>query len=1118
MYKRTAAPLSINTKAGVDGPAVVTAAFRYEEPARTRQTSRPPPPQQQQQRSSPQRAVATVAAVAAYPGSVSPSSMFVRALYDYDADDQTSLSFRQGDVIQVITQLESGWWDGMIHDVRGWFPSNYCAVIKPDAGGRSSSDSAEASAESGTDDDGDEPDHDAAARSRPPDGDGDDREAAFWIPQVTPDGRLFYFNTLTGVSTMELPLETPTSANETGPHDRMNIRVPDQTRPPPEMMAGGYERDEDDGSDGDDESRPYGRAPRRRRHSYISDGASPSASLESLAASPVARQRNDSRDYVGEAPFRHAAAHAAASYDASLLGRYADGPAPRSFPDDGAPPPTWNRLVEQMRRAVESYRQAINNADRAEYVRRAEDVSDNLRMLLAAASATTDNHSGTPSVISTNRALYPHFREMMSRFSKLVLSSHMAAADWPAPDAYAKCLQEAEGVLQGVYGFVEVARAQRGEEVPRLRPGFLVGSHAGGGWQNNGLGAARDGRRASSFIDPDEAEPGAEPPSARLDVGLLERMDDLKRMIVASMRRLDEQLVVADRAVTPARHEQLAASVCAAAARVVGYFRPYLATVESIDLAPLGAAGPDPQLTEFGVQKQRIYDVVAALVIACQTVAGPLADEWADVRGEPLEARVHAVRGVTKQLESSVSQLGFTLQLLLEGMPDEPAARPARDREPDPRTVAGSAFDDAALGQLRAAQLSPGRPAPAPYHAHDAAPDAAEGYRGKSQKVHDFFGEMPPPLVPGRDADETPAFLRLDHEGQIAYDMKVSPPQLRGGTLTALVEQLTRHDRLDSPFNNTFLLTYRSFTTAADLFELLVRRFSIQAPRGISQDDYQTWVTQKQRPIRIRVVNILKSWFDQFWMEHHDEASQALLRRVHAFAKDLVATTGTPGSAPLMAVVEQRLRGEESTAKRLVLNLTTAMPNPILPKSMKKLKFLDIDVLEFARQLTVVESRLYGKIRPTECLNKTWGRKVAADEPDPAPNVKALILHSNQLTNWVAEMILSQSDVKKRVLMIKHFVAVADVRPPRPPRPPPRPPLTGPAEMPVAEQLLHPDLHHLRPRHRAHPPPGPHLDAGQRAHERHARGDAEADEQHQELRRVPRDAPARQPALHPLLR
>jgi hypothetical protein len=48
----------------------------------------------------------------------------------------------------------------------------------------------------------------------------EEEQAAFWIPQATPDGRLFYFNTLTGVSTSELPLESP-SPNKSGPHDHI---------------------------------------------------------------------------------------------------------------------------------------------------------------------------------------------------------------------------------------------------------------------------------------------------------------------------------------------------------------------------------------------------------------------------------------------------------------------------------------------------------------------------------------------------------------------------------------------------------------------------------------------------------------------------------------------------------------------------------------------------------------------------------------------------------------------------------------------------------------------------------------------------------------------------------
>ena len=184
-----------------------------------------------------------------YGGTVAPpGQLYVRALYDYDADDRTSLSFRQGDIIQVITQLESGWWDGVIHGVRGWFPSNYCAVVSPpfdDGRGRMAEDSEAEESEEEYGDDGVE--HAANGVSGHHDGTNGDApdQAAFWIPQATPDGRLFYFNTLTGESTMELPLEAPTSANETGPRDRTNIFIPDQTRPPAEMMAAGYERDDD---------------------------------------------------------------------------------------------------------------------------------------------------------------------------------------------------------------------------------------------------------------------------------------------------------------------------------------------------------------------------------------------------------------------------------------------------------------------------------------------------------------------------------------------------------------------------------------------------------------------------------------------------------------------------------------------------------------------------------------------------------------------------------------------------------------------------------------------------------------------------------------------------------
>jgi son of sevenless-like protein len=986
----------------------------------------------------------------------SPGGMYVRALYDYDADDRTSLSFRQGDIIQVITQLESGWWDGVINGVRGWFPSNYCAVVQrpaddgdDDRHGGEADDDHDTQSLGGTD----YTNSDAESLSGndtilPIERNGHsntntkEEEAAFWIPQATPDGRLFYFNTLTGVSTMELPLESP-SPNEGGPRDRINVFIPDSSRPPPEMLASGYSVDDTDdetsaseyeghGTHGSYSSRVSPVRARREREANtatqhtrqrLSDGVSPATSMESMNGGYPSRSYDTNGTSFSAAAMPPIGTTATSFANNPALGSSTSSQS-RKFYDDVNPVPlTWNRMVEDMRRAIERYRQAINNSARSEFVKRAEDISDHLRLLLAAGSGTTDNHSGNPSIISTNKALYPHFRETMSRFSKLVLSSHIAASDFPPPDSYSKCLKEADGVLNGVYGFVEVARQQRGEDIPRLVPGFVVGSSMGGSWHNNGIDG-RDANSGMSFIEQDDYESFTEP-TVKLDSRVLERLEDIKRLIVSHLRRLEEQLVVRDKVVTNQRHRIIGDHVCNAAAKVLEVCQPWISTIESINLSSLNTPLQAQQLSEFAVHKQKAYDMVSELVIVCQGVGAPLGDEWAELRGDSLEDRINAVRSVSRDLESTVAQQYGLLHSLSDAVPladIAPRNDPRRNTDTEvtsnhARVPSGS--DRPLLKNIPQAQTyTEGTP----LEETRSKPIRA----ANNKKLADFFGEVP--VIPHQQQiEETPEFLRLDHEGEISYDHKVVPPQLRGGTLAGLVEQLTRHDRLDPAFNNTFLLTYRSFTTASELFEMLVKRWSIQPPHGIAKEDYQVWVDMKQKPIRFRVVNILKSWFDNYWMEGNDEEARILIQRVYNFAKDHVATTSTPGAGPLMTSVEQRSRGPDMPTKRLVPTLNAQTPQPILPKHMKKLKFLDIDATEFARQLTTIESRLYGKIRPTECLNKTWQKKLAPGEPDPAANVKALILHSNQLTNWVAQMILTQQDVKRRVIVIKHFVNVADV-------------------------------------------------------------------------------------------
>lgn len=1044
-----------STKSG----SVLAAAFQYTEPTRPSHSASRPASSTFHHTGmsglSPRRR-AQQAAMSNYVASTDlpppPPPIFVRALYNYEADDHTSLSFRQGDIIQVLTQLESGWWDGVINDVRGWFPSNYTVEItnldELSEAGLASHDDSETG--SGTEEEYDEEEEDSDVHTQDEDSDlliegatpQSQEEAAFWVPQATPDGRLFYFNTLTGVSRMELPLETPSSSDETGPRDRNNFHVPEQTRPPPEMMAGGYAEEEYDGSASEADGEQSFISSRKKGSGSMTSGSiSTSTSMDSInmtaSRQPLYQGTNPLTSTFGSQTNISMAIPPLRPTDTSFLAgippRLSKSPTPRFFLDDaGSSTVTWNNLVENMRNAIEAYRHAIRSRARADYVRRAEDISDHLRMLLAAGSGTTDNHSGNPSIISSNKALYPHFREMMSKFSKLVLSSHIAAADWPGPDALTKCLQEADGVMKGVYGYVEVARQQRGEEIPRLVPGFILGSTVGGSWRDNNIESQTNLEEVSFMDSSDELRPR---PSAILDSYLLHRIEDCKKNLLASVRRLEETLVLTEKIVTPARQSAIGDAVCQGAGFVLEQFRPWITQIESIDLSALGNVFQKPSLVDFATQKQKAYDSIGELVATCQAVTTPLPDEWAEVRGQSLDMRMNNVRSACKQLDTNVSNLGYALELLVPA-PGLNTSGPTDKREKR-ITDGGETYQANRLrsDSKQGANLRPALADLPQSKSYTLGEDPTEKMRRPptKDKASQFFGQIPPNLNPIKTniepsfpAEEIPWYLQLDHAAEITYDAK-NEQQVKSGTLTGLVEQLTRHDRPDPNYTTTFLLTYRSFTTAAELFELLVKRFGLQPPAGLSRDEYSIWEEHKQKPARFRVLNIIKIWLEQYWMELDDANSQALLERMLAFAKSTFATTKIPLAKALIAVIEQRVKGGEALSKKLVLTLTNSTPAPILPKNMKKLKFLDIDPKELARQLTIMESKLYGKIKPVECLAKTWERKGNSDNSDTAPNVKALIFHSNKLTHWVSGMILAQGEVKKRVVIIKHFVQIAEV-------------------------------------------------------------------------------------------
>jgi len=122
-------------------------------------------------------------------------------------------------------------------------------------------------------------------------------------------------------------------------------------------------------------------------------------------------------------------------------------------------------------------------------------------------------------------------------------------------------------------------------------------------------------------------------------------------------------------------------------------------------------------------------------------------------------------------------------------------------------------------------------------------------------------------------------------------------------------------------------------------------------------------------------------------------------------------------SKQLLAAIKRMQRG--SDPRKLTVSMSVdPPPAPILPK---RTELLGIDPLELARQLTITESQLYQKIRPSECLQRS--RQSRTEYHDGVAN---FIRRSNRIAHWVTYSILCKDDYRRRAALMKQFILVAD--------------------------------------------------------------------------------------------
>ncbi|CCE63525.1 hypothetical protein TPHA_0F00380 [Tetrapisispora phaffii CBS 4417] len=273
-------------------------------------------------------------------------------------------------------------------------------------------------------------------------------------------------------------------------------------------------------------------------------------------------------------------------------------------------------------------------------------------------------------------------------------------------------------------------------------------------------------------------------------------------------------------------------------------------------------------------------------------------------------------------------------------------------------------------------------------------------------------------------------YLKCDDEENLFYDSK---GRVKYGTKEALIEHLTRHLKPDHQFIFTMLLTFKSMFSTLEFLYMLVYRYNISPPQGLSYDEYHEWITKKSNPIKHRVVEVLNLLFTDYWSDfYYEDGLEVVLDIANVAVADDI-----PGSQKLVEIIEKnniiKSASADNILKEKVQEVSSNPPANNTAQTLlftsklfksKKFRITDIDVNVYAYQLTLLEHQLFSKITLFDCLLRAWGEKYLNTKG--STNISDFISYANKLTNYISYVIVTEREPKERAKIIEYFVNVAD--------------------------------------------------------------------------------------------
>lgn len=191
-----------------------------------------------------------------------------------------------------------------------------------------------------------------------------------------------------------------------------------------------------------------------------------------------------------------------------------------------------------------------------------------------------------------------------------------------------------------------------------------------------------------------------------------------------------------------------------------------------------------------------------------------------------------------------------------------------------------------------------------------------------------------------------------------------SDSQCISGTLNKLCERLTSENndalgnekvKLAQNFMKTFLVTYPSFTTSANLLEKLMCRYDIPNMKDLSRKDFEKYRTT----IQIRTCNVILIWTKKYPAGFIDPITgEEICDKVIKFLDEVVALD----YLPLAKQIRRNVASLKETGREFIRKKPPFFKSDFRNTEEGNSKVLSYTALEIAEQLTIIEWYYYSCI------------------------------------------------------------------------------------------------------------------------------------------------------------